>query len=771
MNEELEKNFFEEIKPLIDEYIEYTNVELPDYTAITRQNENKVYSNNEEGRIEQSLDEEINKLIASKMEELRQVRASKTQEKQEAIYTKTQEFVSTNKEEMDKQIEEKKKELQEKEKELEANKRETEDLGGKLRKLKKAKEDLKDVDEKVYKAIDDAEQEKMNTLKDACKVYNKILEEHKNMKEELQQLEEQRDGFEKIYSEIDFESEKGISDIVGIIESRQEKEEPVIEEEEEISDDNSNAFGTSENNVRITSLKDIEEKRQKKEQEEEKNDNTKFPRVNPDEVDVEKPKKVLTVDDLKDEEEQNNEQDNDEIADEEDKRRQEEEKMWEENKKQQKSREEKDKRQTRKIQETIEYNEKGNGKETVAQEIENHEKEQEKIRHQKEELFNSREAGYQDLLKDDYTYQALKDRWIRTYSLDQLRTALEGKTLIDIYRLYVKQMSKSIENSMKLEEGLTKEEIDAKMAKRLDDEELKRKLYVRLEMLKDRKQDLEKFREQSEQHKETSTVEPYKETKIVIEPYKNTVTVYLKGHTEPFTCDDLKQRIEDGKNLAKSDHIQKGLIRGIKKGDAAILSILQEIEIVSGYELIEGYTWMYAKPNDIEKDKHLSPIDKIVYDFSNENKIQDKEMIKTMQKYAKEAEMNGVAESIGRKKGIFEKAKDGVTGLVGKIGKPVLALGEGIKNIHPIEGVAQKINNRKYYTPKEVDESKATSTYNEWRTDMNAKEKIWREKMGEGAPTLEDQADFMKGFNDRSEQETESERDYDKRQDEFYSRY
>ena len=783
MNEELEKNFLEEIKPLIDEYVEYTNKELPDYSSIMI-NTDREYANDQEGKILQDLDEELAKLVASKIDQIKQLREKNAQEKQEAIYSEAQEFVATTKEEMDKQIEEKNKKLQEKKEAIDESISRRKDIEGKLKKLKNAKIELKDVDENVYKALDTAEQEKMKTLIEECKSYNKLYEEQKSIQDELSQLEEERDSFEKTYSEIDFESEKGISDIVSIIESKQEKDEHTIPEEDEISSDN--VFGASENYARITSLKDLEEKRQKKdgkEQEDEKSNNTKFPRINPDEVQVGKPKKILTMDDLKDEEEQgNNEQDSDEIADEDAKRKQEEEKMWEEYETEQEKQEEKAKKETYKKLEEHEqkiakdkekhdkaeekfYENLEKEKEEFNEEEEKRQEEEQKIRKRKEKFFNSKEKGYEDLLKDDNAYQALKESLITKYKLYKLKEALEDKSLTEIYTLYVKQVEKNIEDSLNIEENLTGEELDKVIMERLDNQDLFETLRERLEKLKEREKELggpEPKSEPQPQPQPQPQPEAYEETKIVVEPYKDTVTVYLKGHTEPFICDDLKQRIEDGKNLAKSNHIQKGLIKGIQKGDAAILSILQEIEIVSGYELIDGYTWMYAKSHDIAKDNHPSLIDEIVYDFSsNENdKIQDKKIIKEMQKYAKEAEKNEVAESIGRKKGIPEKAKDVVTGLFGKGKEKVLALGEGIKSKNPIEGVKKKINDKKYYTPKEVDESKATGIYNEWK-----------QKMGNGAPTQEEQADFMQVFKDRSEQERESEKVNQEKQDKFYGMY
>lgn len=230
----------------------------------------------------------------------------------------------------------------------------------------------------------------------------------------------------------------------------------------------------------------------------------------------------------------------------------------------------------------------------------------------------------------------------------------------------------------------------------------------------------------------------YKETKIVVEPYNDRIMVYLEGEVEPREYSKLEQRMEDGRNSYKNNHIEKGWIEGVEKGNFAIVSVLQQLKVDTGKDLLEGYTYMFAKNPDV-----ASKINSVVYDFSNKaGKIQSQKMIKEMKKYAKDAEKYGVAESIERKKGIREKAINGITGLFGKGKEKVLALGEGITSFHPIENAIEKRRAKKYSKDRDVDIAKATSTYNEWRA-----------KMGEEAPTLEEQAENAQIFKDRSEEE------------------
>lgn len=839
MNEELEKNFLKEIKPLIDTYVRDRNQELDDL--------------NIEGR-------------RAIIEELKPRREQRLQNLKQEIYDKTKAFIKEAKE---KSIEEKNSLIMEKERQLDEAKDNLRSKYAYSKNTIQLRNMAKTISDVAYKSADDMLQIAVNELRQANEAYKELQEEYNRTKklDAIELLDER-------YRNIDFESEKGIEDIINIIKERQEKDLSNEAKDNKQTINNPRIHETSDD-IKVTSIEELEKRRTQSEEDEIKQDEeqevkTVFPRIHVDEVDIETRPKVLTRADLENEEEQDDSSLNEQDEVDEEKRKQEEEQMWEEyNKEQEEKREQEEEQMWEK------YNEQQEKETKRVQEIDEqrnkNKEEKKKIREKKEEFFNNKEKFYEDLLKEDLPYQALKERLINTYTLPQLGKALNKKSLVEIYELYVKQVNKNIKDSMAFEEGLTQEEIDAKIAEKLDDEELKTTLSVRLEMLKEREtrikevkqyfkniekqygkdllpniyfkdkdrlmnryikwskeidfdfsqyceeqfkileeianntemeaelgeiqdykdllEKIEKIREKKVELKKPQPklkpqpkpdIQPkpvenaYKETKIVVEPYKDTITVYLKGQTEPYTRNNISELIEDGEKLVKSDRIQKGLIRGIKKGDLAILHVLQELEIATGQKLVDGYTWMYAKPNEIEKDKHPSPIDEIVYDFSKKDgKIQSQKMIKTMQKYAKTAENNGVAESIGRKKGIIEKGTNGIKSLFGKGTEKVLALGEGIKNFHPIGNAIENRRAKKYSKDRKVDGSKATITYNKWEDKQNKAYNDLIARMRQNAPTEEEQKAFIEKlkneqvFNDRSKEE----RIHNVKEDEFYNTY
>lgn len=212
--------------------------------------------------------------------------------------------------------------------------------------------------------------------------------------------------------------------------------------------------------------------------------------------------------------------------------------------------------------------------------------------------------------------------------------------------------------------------------------------------------------------------QPFEETKIVVEPYNNRIMVYLKGEVKERPYDDIALLIEDGKNLFKSDNNIKGSYKGIKKGDFAILAVLSKLarekEIENEMEkedYIEGYSYMFSKDPKVD-----SKIDSIVYDFRNEaGKKQDEDVIKKVEKYAKNAEKYGVAESIGREKRILEKGKD----LLNTRKDNVLKLGEGIKNFHPIKDAIENKRAKKHKKDLYVDDAEASDVYKKFKDEIH----------------------------------------------------
>lgn len=846
MNEELEKNFLEEIKPLIDEYLKTTR--------------------------------ELENLEIKGRSIVKEIGEQRSQEIRQVIYNKTKRFMDKAKEQS---MEDKKKEIEKKAIELKVAENSLKSKYVYSQNTIQLRNMAKAVSNVAYKSADDMLQIAVNELRQANEAYKKVQEEYTKA-QELESIE----LLDEKYRNIDFESEKGIEDIINIIKEQEEKDLSNEPKEREQTINNPRIHETADD-IKVASIEELEKRRQgetqeaeeeqensvlnndentqeeeEREQTEDQEERTAFKRINPDEVDIITPPKVLTREDLEAEEGQDNTVlDNEENAVDEEKRKLEEEQMWEEYNKEQEEQEEQAKKETnekleeheQKLAKDREKHDKAEAKfyenlEKEKQEFNEEEEkrleEEQKIREKKEEFFNNKEKFYEDLLKEDLPYQALKERLINTYKLPQLGKALNKKSLVEIYELYVKQVIKDLENNEIIEEGLTEEELEAKLQEKLDNEELKRTLSVRLEMLKEREtrikevkqyfkniekqygkdllpniyfkdkdrlmnryikwskeidfdflqyceeqfKILEEIANNTEIKAESGEIQDYKdllekiekirgkkvelekpqpkpvenaykETKIVVEPYNDRIMVYLKGEVKPRPYDKLAELMEDGKNLYKSGSNNdgrnlNGSIKGIEIGNYAIIAVLSELGIEKNEDYIEGYTHMFA-----EKPEKTSKIDSIVYDFTNEGgKIQSQKMIKEMQKYAKEAEKYEVAESIGRKKGIGEKAKSSIGSLLGKGKEKVLALGEGIKGFHPIENAIENKRAKRHSKDLEVDEGNATDTY-----------KKWRRMMGEGAPTQEEQAEFALFKN--CEDETREDSRYNREEDEFYSRW
>lgn len=433
MNEELEKNFLGEIKPLIDDYERYIDQEMP-YSSVIEVNKYKQYADDEEGKILQSLDEELEKLVASRMAELLQAREKKIQEKREEIYTKTQEFVDATRGKIDEHIKEKKEQMKKKKKEAETYTKEMVDIRRKLTIIRQGIIKFKDIDEHIYTAMSESETEKIKDLTEKSRLYNQIANDYNSMKDEVRQLEEELDRFEKTYGGIDFTSEDGIEDIFKIVKEQQEKDltneqkngEPTI---------NSPRIHDTSDDIKVASIEEIRRKR------------------NIFEEDIKR---------LRNEEIRKNQEtviDNQENGVDEEKRKKEEE-------------------------------ERNKNKEKVEKE--------KQIRQKKEEVFNKKEKGYEDLLKNDVSYQALKENFMSSYKLSQLVKALNKKSLVEIYEMFVKQVIKDLENT-EIEEGLTEEE---KLQEKLDNEELKTTLSERLEMLKGREKEIKEREEQIKREQE-----------------------------------------------------------------------------------------------------------------------------------------------------------------------------------------------------------------------------------------------------------------------------
>ena len=217
-----EKEFFESIKPLISEYIEYQKQPMPDEWVDNRassilQVQQREYLSDKERFLLEALDEEKGMEIRKELiKELSQIRIETKHSKQENIYDKAKEFIDSNKEKMNKNIEEKNNQFEE------IREKRSKAINEKVKAYKLRKMLLNQVGENsiVYKAADKDVRIKLSK-------YKELDREFKSKKEELEQAQEELAGFEEIYNEIDFESEAGIQTLFSIAESQEEKDEEI----------------------------------------------------------------------------------------------------------------------------------------------------------------------------------------------------------------------------------------------------------------------------------------------------------------------------------------------------------------------------------------------------------------------------------------------------------------------------------------------------------------------------------------------------------------
>ncbi len=834
MNEELEKKFLEEIKPLIDGYERYVNQETP-YSSIIEENKNKLYTNDEEGKILQSIDEELEKLIASKMEELIKARKTKIQEKREEIHTKTQEFVDKSREEVNKEIEEKNKQIQEKEEEIKEYSKKILAIKDKIKKLQDGKVTFKDVDARVYKAMNRAEREKVKELKEESEAYSKMLNDYNGMKEELGQLEEKRDIFDETYGKINFTGENVIDDLKNIIKLNEAKEyfnkieenyEDILpqmylehkkfcieqyeqgkydvelpldvisdcEERIELYEMSENLYPHSdEERKAFEELKEKLEliKERKKIIDKGTRDLARYNKRKEEVIkyleNIEKEYgtdllpsiffkdkltsieqyangKNINLNDfnfLKYCEEQlsyfenilreNQKLEKEEIEDFVDLRykiedirkrakeleQQQPQRQPQQQQQQQPQRQPQQQQQPQRQPQQQPQRQPQQHQQPQRQPQQQQQPQQplaymQEVKEKLENLYKKSEEGYEDLLPSLY-YDA-KSATIRDYMKHFKSNPDDAKRFFERYKK---------ENV--LTECREIEEIFERFG-----------FYPKINDEKATDEEIDELRNAIKAIEKRKNIKEnaYKETKIVVEPYNDRIMIYLKGEVEPRKREKLAELMKDGENLFKSGRPLKGLLKGIEKGNYAIIAALSELEIKKEEDYIEGYTHMFSK-----NPKVASNIDSIVYDFTNESgKIQSQKMIKQMQKCAKDAEKYGVAESIGRKKGIIEKGKEGIGNIFGKGKEKVLALGEGIKNFHPIGNAIEKKKAKRYYTDQKVDNDKASNTFREWR-----------EKIGVDMD-LEVQAENAKIFNN-IEKEDKIKSQYRKEEDKFYDRW
>ena len=262
-----ENKLFQEIEPLIEEYINYSRQEMPTIAFdlrrfVTMDTLDKQYPDDKEGELLRRLDEDraVDVRIAL-IEELKLVREENMKAKREVIYSKVKEFVNNSIEQMNKEIEEKreqeiegkiKKEIEEKTKELEeAEQKRKQSFSARMKAYKVRKMLLKEVgnESKIYKVADEEAKEKLEKNKEDVKRSKILKQELQEKNIELQEKEQEILGMEQDlqyfkdkYDDIEFLSEHGIYTLLDMIGLEKEQEMvrmsdgKVFDGQEEVSD-------------------------------------------------------------------------------------------------------------------------------------------------------------------------------------------------------------------------------------------------------------------------------------------------------------------------------------------------------------------------------------------------------------------------------------------------------------------------------------------------------------------------------------------------------
>ena len=756
MNEELEKNFLKEINTLINEYELYANQEIP-YSSGIKQD--TVYTSDEVGDILKSIDEEIEKIIASQMEGLKEAIEKEVQEKRKEIYSKAQEFINKSKEEIDKEIEEKNKQIKEKEEEIKEDKKALDKEQEEIDIIKKDISTYQKIDQQIYNIMNTKQKERMEKLKKLHIKHNKKHKECNNMKKELVQLEEKRDNFDKTYSEIDFTSKNGINDLKNIIKLDEMKEHfTKIEEEfkdilpQMYLDYKKGCIEDKKYDVELPSdLKSwCEEIIDIYEMKEKTNPHSDEERKAYEEL-KEKLELIKERENTKGQQQPANPQPQTGKGQQQpanpqpqtgNGQQQPANPQPQTGKGQQQPANSQPQTGNGQQQPANSQPQTGNGQQQPSNQSLAYMKE---IEEKLNEMYEEAEKGYKDLLPK--VYDDVKEKTIK----DTIKYCLNKSNRDKFLKNYEEYKAAGIENVLDICREIANDKYTKLNGEVATDEE-KKEIQRAIETIEKRKGEIEKATNPHPKEG-NGNPEPYKETKIVEELYNDRIMIYIKGRTEPIEYPNLAQLMEDGETLYKSSRYIDGLTKGITN-DYAILAVLSKIKDEKNLDYIKGYSYMFSKNSKVD-----SPIDKIVYDCSQKgDKIPNKDIIKKVEKSAKRAEKNGVAESIERKKGIIENGK----GLFEKGITKVLALGEGIGNFHPIEDAIKNKKAKKYSKDFEVDGSKATGTYNKWLDEQNkAYEDSEFKKRLTSHLTQEEQKKFIEDlmeqpvFKDRSEEENE----------------
>ena len=408
-----EKELFEEIKALkalIEEYKEYANQETPEVfkwndsrASSVSKVQDRNYTTDREGEILEILDEE--RTINSRrllIEELVQIREAKKREMRSTIFEKSSALISDSKEKVNQAIEEKRQELEEKKEEkrikLEEKQQELEEKKQQRRDMNKRSKALvqylqlieKDLgkNDKVYMAVGEEKLQATREKEDLSRDINALEKECETLKieyedfiiendEELKELVNTLNEFDEIYDKMNSENEEVIANI----------EEMVVNhiEDSEISTNN------------------------------------EIPRLTEDEVEVEAPPKIITMDDIR-REQIKEEEKAWELYYEEDKQQQEE---W-------------------KKQQDVEWE-----KYFKIQERNKKMPKRQVLKKKLGEVFAQIEKDNEDLILPNYI--KFKEDLEEKKDIEKVIKALEGKTLLDIYKKQLVHMDENSKTRKELE--------------------------------------------------------------------------------------------------------------------------------------------------------------------------------------------------------------------------------------------------------------------------------------------------------------------------------
>ena len=691
-----EKELFEQIKPLIEEYREYANQETPDLFNDFRANslsevQEKDYGTDREGEILKTLDE--GKMYDKKrdnvitipyqvrrelIEELIEIREAKKAEMRSTIFEKVGAFISDSREKVNQEIEEKRQELEEKKEEkrrnLEEKQQELEkkqqlrtDMNKRSKALTKhlrlIEQDLGKSD-KIYRAVEEERLQVIREKKDLSRDINALEKECEVLKfeyedfdiesdEKLQELVKNLSDFEQIYGKVNFESEELLDYIEVIIANYEEKETTRMS--------NGQVFVNDEPVEDMGTIIDMEENQILKEEFEQRVAEIEV--GNEDLIEMLPPDYVLSKIELT--EKQDIE---DALKFLEGKKLldilQEQAVQFEENSDERKKYEsviekiiqrEKQKEEKTVGQQTAEQEPVGQqptGQQTVGQQPTG----QQQVRQQtagqqqvRQQTAGQQPTGQQQVIQqtaEEMTHEEIlmqiEQEFIR------LETGKED-LLLPIYDAYKQQYitdsKEDYEYANKILEyckgtnllGFYKDILNAiDKEKQLLEEDILQETEIKniIKEIKSREKRM------------------IRSTTIVIEPYKDLIVVNIKGREKRIALNGITKLISKGKELQECELISK---IGINKCDPAIIEALTEIgKKYPGHKnLLDEYINSFNDGTD--------KIDDIIYYFNNEenNKPENyKEIVTACKRYAKDGKKYGMAKIEGTPKiGILDRIK------------------------------------------------------------------------------------------------------------------